>query len=481
MGMTGLNRIHLLFVCTAVSCWYLVVAPTITDVRLVNGSNNAEGRVEVEYDGSWGTVCSRYNWWDLLAARVVCRILGFDGALEAPGSARFGQGTGGIISVGCEGTEESLADYVRLVNGSNNAEGRVEVLDGGSWMTVCGANSNYWNLLEARVVCRMLGFDGALEAHAKFGQGTDVRLVNGSNDAEGRVEVLHDGSWGTICHYDWDLRDARVVCIMLGFDGALDAPRSARFGQGSGRILLTWVNCDGTEDNLADCGHRGIGDYSYCDIRLVNGSSNAEGRVEVLYGVSWMTVCDNYWNLLKARVVCRMRGFDGALEAPGSARFGQGTGDILYVWGCVGTEESLADCGHRTITSCRHHEDAGAVCYSGAHPNPFEVRLINGSNDAEGRVEVLHDGSWGTICHYGWDLRDVRVVCRMLGFDGALNAPTSARFGQGSGHILLAWVECDGTEDNLAQWTCGPQYILSPIQQQPDIHTLARLEEGFEE
>ena len=51
---------------------------------------------------------------------------------------------------------------------------------------------------------------------------------------------------------------------MLGFDGALDTPRSARFGQGSGRILLTFVNCDGREDNLADCAHPGIGDYNYC-------------------------------------------------------------------------------------------------------------------------------------------------------------------------------------------------------------------------
>ena len=89
-----------------------------------------------------------------------------------------------------------------------------------------------------------------------------VRVVGGSNDAEGRVEVFNDGSWRTVCDTWWDLRDARVVCRMLGFDGALDAPGSARFGQGSGRILLKYVNCDGTEDNLADCAHSGIGFYS---------------------------------------------------------------------------------------------------------------------------------------------------------------------------------------------------------------------------
>lgn len=75
---------------------------------------------------------------------------------------------------------------------------------------------------------------------------------------------MHDGSWGTICHYGWDLRDAWVICRMLMFDGALDAPTSDMFGQGSGRILLDSVNCQGTEDNLADCAHRGVGDYSFC-------------------------------------------------------------------------------------------------------------------------------------------------------------------------------------------------------------------------
>ncbi|XP_011683699.1 deleted in malignant brain tumors 1 protein-like [Strongylocentrotus purpuratus] len=151
-----------------------------------------------------------------------------------------------------------------------------------------------------------------------------------------------------------------------------------------------------------------------------------------------------------------MLGFDGALDAPGSAMFGGGSGDILLAYaGCEGTEDNLADCAHNAGNKgvscrygkderiscfhydCSHAGDAGAICYSGAHPQPFQVRLIGGSNDAEGRVEFLNDGSWGTICDDLWDLRDARVVCRMLGFDGALDAPGSARFGKGSGDILI--------------------------------------------
>nr|XP_054765119.1 scavenger receptor cysteine-rich domain-containing group B protein-like [Lytechinus pictus] len=328
------------------------------------------------------------------------------------------------------------------------------------------------------MVCRMLGYDGALEAFeiCKYlsclrtanQDPFHVRLAAGSNNAEGRVEVMHGGSWGSICDYLWDLRDARVVCRMLGFSGALEAPRSARFGQCSGRVLKKNVACEGTEDNLADCAHVEIGRHScphsreagaicysgtnpnQLQVRLVGGFNDAEGRVEVMHDGSWGSICDVIWDLRDASVVCKMLGFDGALETPGSARFGRGTGRVLMTYvNCEGTEEHLADCAHAGIGhySCSHARDAGAICYSGS---TMFVRLAGGLNNAEGRVEVMYDGSWGTICDDLWDLRDARVVCRMLGFDGALEAPRSARFGQGSGRILLMYVNCIGTEGNLA-------------------------------
>ena len=76
-----------------------------------------------------------------------------------------------------------------------------------------------------------------------------------------------------------------------------------------------------------------------------------------------------------------------------------------------------------------------------------DIRLVSPNNStSSGRVEVLHMGIWGTICGNSWDLRDANVVCRQLGYDGALSAPRYAAFGQGTGQIWLDDVQCVGDE-----------------------------------
>ena len=86
-----------------------------------------------------------------------------------------------------------------------------------------------------------------------------LRLVGGSRSSEGRVEVFHNNTWGTICGDWWEINEAHVVCNELGYPGAIGAPKYARFGAGSGQIWLDDVKCQGNEPSIVYCKHNGWG------------------------------------------------------------------------------------------------------------------------------------------------------------------------------------------------------------------------------
>ncbi|XP_071809919.1 scavenger receptor cysteine-rich domain-containing group B protein-like [Asterias amurensis] len=183
-------------------------------VRLVGGDDASSGRVEIYHDDGWGAVCDTN--WDFKDATTVCRQLGFLEASEAKIGSYFGATELPIVMdrVACKGTESYLSDCAFVCRDGNQT-----------------CNST------AGVVCKP----------------NTIRLVGGGNKTSGRVELFKKDTWGTICDTEWDIIDAGVVCRQLGFSGATEAKTGSYFGEPEGPMYMQGVTCDGSEAKITDC------------------------------------------------------------------------------------------------------------------------------------------------------------------------------------------------------------------------------------
>ncbi|XP_059819211.1 deleted in malignant brain tumors 1 protein-like [Hypanus sabinus] len=356
----------------------------------------------------------------------------------------------------------------------DRCSGRVEVLRGETWGTVCDV---FWDLKDASVVCNHLHCGPVLSAKAGafFGEGNGsiwkdvtecrvdhwhLRLAAGEGRCDGRVEVYQSGVWGRVTDDLWDFKDADVVCRQLKCGSAVNVYNHGKYGIGKGHVIMSNVSCIGIESYLWNCtftqtDHIPLPDVGvFCSddipVRLVNGSSRCAGRVEVYYNGIWGTVCDDAWDITDADVVCKELNCGHAVNATKTSWFGQGSGPIwLDNLKCSVNNTALWQCPARPWgqNDCSHKEDAGVIC-SGHR----EIRLENGKNPCQGRLEVFFNGTWGTVCSDLFGIDDAEVVCSQLNCGSAKFVENNAAFGEGTGPIWLDDVRCRFGDSLL--WQC---------------------------
>ena len=388
----------------------------------------------------WGTVCD--DGFTDAAARVVCHSLGFGYIGRKVDVNYYGVGVGVIWlnNVNCSGTEQYISECSHGDWGDHDCTHHEDIA------ISCTGNTPAANVSDSTTV-------------------TPVRLVGGSGST-GRLEILHNGVWGTVCGDTFTAVEVRVLCSMLKLGPGTEID-NIKYMTDHGTIWLDDVRCSGRETDIAECSHNGWGvhncqhekdvaiscTHTRIGVRLNGGRDPREGRLEVFHNGTWTKVCDRLY-YATALVVCNMLGF-GYTGRPTSVstvrhQYGPDRGQIWFdsVW-CTGTEESIMECDHNGWTTRR--------CSSGNNQQTMSclpddaVALFGGGSPCEGRLEVYHNGIWGTVCADRFTEATAKVVCHSLGFGYNGQTMSVGMYGVGKGMVWLDGVHCDGTEIHIGE------------------------------
>nr|XP_060497256.1 deleted in malignant brain tumors 1 protein-like [Panthera onca] len=163
----------------------------------------------------------------------------------------------GFNSLQLEVSSNCNFDYVEISDGPLNSSNLLGKICNGTRQIFTSSYNRMTVRFRSDISIQSTGFSAWYNS---FPQDASLRLVSSNSSygaCAGRVEIYHNGIWGTVCDDSWDIQDAQVVCRQLRCGYAVSALGNAHFGPGSGPITLDDVVCSGTESTLWQCRNRG--------------------------------------------------------------------------------------------------------------------------------------------------------------------------------------------------------------------------------
>ncbi|XP_019861772.1 PREDICTED: neurotrypsin-like [Amphimedon queenslandica] len=371
-----------------------------------------EGKAQICINRVWGAFCYRENYYSYgVDATIICRELGYNNG-------------NGVTYL----AESPSVDILLIADMS------------------CSQSATSIKQCSLTHYTKLSYCDARHTAAVRCHNCTEgsIRLIpyNSYSEDIGRVEVCVDGTWGSICYHYFTDNDAQVVCRHLGYTALGSVSMGGLHYDDNIPLHIVNLNCTGNEESIWDCpsSTQGQGsctvytdvsvachgfsvEYSDCangQIRLSNGTSKMEGRVELCYNHVWFGICaDGYNDYYDTGTICNSTGHSKSatgysnsfLDLPNLPLF-------PYEFYCSSIMGSLLKCSKGVLncysnTYSYSHKYLGVTCQECVHG---DIKLTGSGYSSIGVINVCVNNVWGTVCNTGFDNADASVVCAQLGF-----------------------------------------------------------------
>ncbi|XP_052236237.1 uncharacterized protein LOC127848005 isoform X4 [Dreissena polymorpha] len=520
---------------TVYKCYYqLYVACegfplNINSIQLIDGSSAFDGRAELHVEDVIGTICQ--NNFEFEDAQVLCKMIGLNASLF---NIEYQYNTSGrypmIRDLRCSGQESHINNctYTTPYSGYTCEEGAVKLL-----CTECGRVNVPYGFMElyndtaktltvrchndspthVKYICENNGsWSNTEECRPMIVQ--DIRLVHQEFSPylyRGTVELKISGAWGTICDNMFGAEEATVLCRMMNASyGSFTT--NAGYGRGSGTVHVSNLICSGSEKDVSECSYQSshtcnhsddvgiqctVSTFTITKIRLADGNSTFDGRLELFANGFWVSVCDMFFTSNIGEMFCRMMNLT-YIQYKCCSRHGDGAylleidscpllathidqcfyyphasfcppsrtvslvcsecpvlivpgGSVTYsLNGTVATP--ICNAGFSSnVTVCQNGQwsPPNIVCSRNPPLNITDVRLVDGPGPNVGRVEIAVDGVYGTICDSNFDYNDADMICKSVNSRYRTVYIPVTRYGNGSGPVHIDQLHCDGAEASL--------------------------------